>query len=110
MLNTAASSTTIINNQNLDEMNLDTNNKSYDYTLRFLLIGDGDVGKNEVFEFLDRSNQVNSSMSSFDQISPTASPISPTKSLGWYKISDKYFVFSYFLFYLLKKTIISEAR
>ena len=103
MLNTAASSVAIINNQNLDEMNLDTNNKSYDYTLRFLLIGDGDVGKNEVFEFLDRSNQVNSSISSFDQNSPAASPISPTKSSGWFTISEKYFLSTLFSFILSKE-------
>ena len=35
------------------------NETFYDYTLKYIMIGDSDIGKEEIFEFLDRSNTSN---------------------------------------------------
>jgi hypothetical protein len=35
---------------------------AYDYTLKFLLVGDNDVGKDEIFQFIDRSTILSDSL------------------------------------------------
>ncbi len=54
MLNTAAAA-----NKNETIENIMTTKKFYDYTLKYIMIGDSDIGKEEIFEFLDRSNTSN---------------------------------------------------
>jgi hypothetical protein len=65
MLNTAAAAA----NKSETIENIMTTKKFYDYTLKYIMIGDSDIGKEEIFEFLDRSNtsnQANSTNNSTD--------------------------------------------
>ena len=82
MLNTATSITKIINGNEMNSLDCTATanmNKCYDYTLKYIMIGDSDIGKEEIFEFLDRSNQVNSS-NLYDFTSPVTSPQTSAKS------------------------------
>ena len=78
MLNSAAK---IINVNEMNSATPENNNKIYDYTLKFLLIGDSDVGKEEIFEFIDRSNQIYqiNSNADYHQTSPVSSPVTSGK-------------------------------
>lgn len=73
-------------NQSINNDFNNNNNNAYDYTLKYLMIGDSDVGKDEIFEFIDRSSilfplnvnqQLNTTIST-TQLNVTTTTTSPS--------------------------------
>ena len=62
------------------------NETFYDYTLKYIMIGDSDIGKEEIFEFLDRSNTSNQANNLYlpndHSNSPQTSPQTPSTKSG----------------------------